>query len=349
MTVDKRKNCLNLIRMLAASGVVVGHAIPAFVLEDCTPQPLNWLFRLLLVFEGVPVFFILSGFLLWDSIGRTPSVDVYLKKRVFRLYPELWGGVIVNLIVMLVLYAERLEWKFFLLYQFTQATVFQFWTPENLKNLATENPNGPLWTISVMVQAYAALWFFHKFLHKKGLKRWIPVLLITTLINVLYPFSKAILPNIVYKLAFYAFFTHIWQFLLGAFISEYFDRMIVFLKRFWWAALVLSYAAAHSGLDIGAYKTFKCLFLAIGIIGLGYALPKLGIKHDFSYGLYIYHMIVINVMVHFGCRENVGWLFAAYVIALGLAILSYFTVGALSRKLRERQGKSSMPLTVENQ
>ncbi len=334
MVVDKKKNCLNLLRLIAATQVFVGHAIPAFSLK--LPLPLDWFFKFLSIFEGVPVFFCLSGFLLWDSIGRSPSAEAYLKKRVFRLYPELWGGVLLNFIVMIILWADHIEWGSFLLFQVTQGTIVQFWTPDSLRGWATGNPNGPLWTICVMIQAYAAMWFFRKFLHKKGLKRWIGTLAVTTLINLLRPLTAAFLPAVIYKLSFYVFVSHIWLFLVGAFISEYFDSMIAWLKRFWWAALIISQIAMYTGFDYGTYGTIKSLFLGIGVIGLGYALPMIRLKHDFSYGLYIYHMIVINVMVVLGCSENTLWLFISFILSLALAVLSYFTVGGISRKLRTK-------------
>lgn len=334
MIVDKKKNCLNLIRLIAATQVFVGHVIPEFNLV--LPVWLDWLLRPLFVFEGVPVFFCLSGFLLWDSIARTPSFGIFLKKRVFRLYPELWGGVLVNCVVMIVLFAKSIEWIPFIIFQITQGTILQFWTPDSLRAYATGTPNGPLWTICVMIQAYIALWFFHKLLHKKGLKRWIVVLVITTLLNLLRPLTEAYVPGMVYKLSFYLFASHIWLFLVGAFMSEYFDQIIVWLKRFWWLALAISQVAMYTGFDYGTYGTLKGLFLGIGVIGLGYVLPKLTVKYDFSYGLYIYHMIVVNAMVALGCQNDVLWMFVSYALSLTLAAISYFTIGGISRALRKK-------------
>ncbi|MBQ9162112.1 MAG: acyltransferase [Clostridia bacterium] len=334
MPIDKKKNCLNLIRLIAATQVFVGHVIPAFSLT--LPWPLEWLFKVLFVFEGVPVFFCLSGFLLWDSIERTPTFKGYLKKRVFRLYPELWAGVILNCICMLILFWDSIEWISFILFQFTQGSIVQFWTPDSLRGYATGTPNGPLWTICVLIQAYVALWFFRKFLHKKGLKRWIITLVLTTLINLLRPMLVSVLPSFLYSLSFYVFISHIWLFLVGAFVSEYFDKIIVYLKRFWWLALIVSQVAMYTGFDYGTYGTIKSLFLGIGVIGLGYALPRINVKYDVSYGIYIYHMIVVNVMVALGCRENIIWLFVSYAVSLVLATISYFTVGSISRRLRKK-------------
>ncbi len=340
MTADKRKNCLNVIRLIAALQVFLGHAIPAFSISASLPIRILGMF--LNLFEGVPVFFCLSGFLLWDSIEKTADIGTYLKKRVFRLYPELWGGVLINCILMIALFGQHIQWGEFSLFQITQGTILQFWTPDSLRGYATGTPNGPLWTICVMVQAYVALWFLQKFLHKKGLVRWIIVLVITTLINTLRPITASFLPPLIYKITFYMFTTHIWLFLVGAFMSEYFDVIIAWLKKFWWLALIISQVAWRTGFDYGSYGTIKSLFLAIAVIGLGYAIPLLNLKLDFSYGLYIYHMIVINVMVHFGCTEKLIWLFVSLIISLLLAVASYYTVGAISRSLRKKaEGKTA--------
>ena len=54
--------------------------------------------------RGVPIFFVISGYLIWFSIGRSKTYGVYLKKRFWRIYPELWVAVIVELIVLVALY-----------------------------------------------------------------------------------------------------------------------------------------------------------------------------------------------------------------------------------------------------
>ena len=237
---------------------------------------------------------------------------------------------------MCFLYSNGIEWLSFIAFQFTQGTILQFWTPDSLRGYATGTPNGPLWTICVMVQAYIALWFIYKFLHNKKFTRWIPVLIVTTSINMFRPFFADILPPLVYKITFYMFSTHIWLFLVGAFVSEYFDKVIIYLKRFWWLALIISQIAVHTGFDIGSYRTIKSLFLGLGVLGMAYALPKINIKYDLSYGLYIYHMIVINVMVVIGVSSNAIWTIVALIISLALAAISYFTVGYISRKLRKK-------------
>ena len=50
--------------------------------------------------NGVPVFFLISGFLIWLSIGRTKDFKSFCIKRVLRLYPELWFSIIIEYFTM---------------------------------------------------------------------------------------------------------------------------------------------------------------------------------------------------------------------------------------------------------
>lgn len=87
----QNKNCLNLIRIIAALNVFYGHAMTHLNVK--IPTVIS---KVIGIFQGVPIFFILSGFLIWMSIERTPTFASYCKKRILRLYPELVGGGITQ-------------------------------------------------------------------------------------------------------------------------------------------------------------------------------------------------------------------------------------------------------------
>ena len=84
---NKWDNCLNAVKLIAAIQVFIGHIVPSFniVISDGFSFANT-------IFEGVPIFFCLSGFLIWGSIERSNSFSHFCKKRILRLYPELWGG-----------------------------------------------------------------------------------------------------------------------------------------------------------------------------------------------------------------------------------------------------------------
>ena len=329
---DMRKNCFNLLRMFAAVQVFFGHVIPAFATVE--PSWFKPIIKVLSLFEGVPFFFGISGFLLWASIGRTDNFSSYLKNRVARLYPEMWGAILVNAVTTLILNFKNIKWVDFFIYQFTQGTILQFWTPDSLESFS----NGPLWTVCVMVQCYIVLWPMYKFLHGKGLKRWLPTLFVCFAISIFKPLLKGFLPAIVYKLIWYTFANQMWLFLFGAFLCEYFDKIIGYLKKLWWLAFLVEILVVYvfRDLDFGSYPVIKSVSLLVGSVGLAYSLPKLNLKVDLSYGLYLYHMIVVNVMVALGLvGETFLYTLVALVISLLLATVSYISLGALSRKIKK--------------
>lgn len=123
----QKSNCLSLIKLLAAFQVMIGHLIAH--LELPFPKAIG---TALSFYNGVPIFFIVSGFLIWLSIGRSVSYGYYIRKRFWRIYPELWCAVVIEIISIIIFYRG---WnpKDLLAFTFTQGTILQFWTPDSLR------------------------------------------------------------------------------------------------------------------------------------------------------------------------------------------------------------------------
>lgn len=333
--VDRRRNCFTFIRLLAAFEVFIGHASEHFEI----PLP-PFLYEIWYAFRGVPIFFILSGFLIWNSLQKEQSFKMYCTKRVARLYPELWCGVLLNAVIMLFVYHEAISPIPFLLFTITQATVLQFWTPNSLRGYGVGTPNGSLWTIGVMVQSYLALWLLQKWVHKK--KRTVAfffgLLCFGILLNIGTPFLKAILPSLLYKLWLQTFFPYIWLFSVGVIICEYFESIIRILKKYWLLIFVISLLISILHLEdgIGIYGTVKSVLLGLAIIGFGYAAPQITIKHDYSYGFYIYHMVIINLLVEYGYVGKISYVLVALITTAVLTVTTYYVIESVKRKLKER-------------
>lgn len=326
------KNSLNLIRLLAAFQVLFGHAEGHFQISFL-PSVFSKAFSVL---QGVPIFFILSGFLIWNSIAKTYDFGTFCKKRVFRLYPELWCGVALNFLLIIILYFKNIQWLPFMLFQLTQATFLQFWTPNFLRGYGIGTPNGSLWTICVMLQAYLVMWFLHKLLHRKGKAVWFTVNVISVALSFTTHFVKLFLPEILVKLYGQTFVPYLFLFVFGMTLCEFFGQIISFLKRFWYVFALASLAVVFIDFDfVGTYGVLKCLFIAPAIIGFSYRYPRLSVKNDYSYGIYIYHMIVINLMIHFGLKGSFWNVLVVIVLSVLLAMISYHTIGAYSRRKRK--------------
>lgn len=160
-------NSFNFIRLIAAMQVMAGHFIMHLDL------PINRIISLIIYFfNGVPIFFGISGYLIWFSMERSVSYTQYLAKRFRRIYPELWAAVCLEILFMLFLY-QGWNIKGLIPFILCQATVLQFWTPECLRGYGIGTPNGALWTIGIMVQFYISAWGVYKFMKGRKAGAWI--------------------------------------------------------------------------------------------------------------------------------------------------------------------------------
>ena len=326
-------DCLNTIRLLAAIEVLYGHTF-AHLEIDAIPVLGDFIH----FFHGVPIFFTMSGFLIWWSIGRSRSFGEYLKKRFWRIFPELWVAVLVELIVLFLLYHEPINWPQFGAFAITQGTIFQFWTPDCLRGYGCGCPNGALWTVCVLIQFYFFAYFIYKGLHGKKLWVWFAAISLALAISLASPVIRGHLPETIGKLYGQTLLPYLWMFLCASLVAEKKDVMIPFLKKWWWAfvvVLLMKKYIIHWDID-ASYAIFGTLLLFLGMIGFAYSFPKLNIKTDISYGVYIYHMTVVNALITFGLFHN-PWLFVlVLVVTCLLAWISTKTVGAWAGRMKVR-------------
>lgn len=84
------------------------------------------------------------------------------------------------------------------------------------------------------------------------------------------------------------------------------------------------------------------ILLVCGLIGFAFRFTKLAVKHDISYGIFLYHMIVINAFIALGLVGN--WLYALFAVLLSvlLAWLSYITIGKWSANRKNKLVKAEI-------
>lgn len=94
-----RDNNFNLLRILAALGVLVSHAYP-ISLGFGTPEPLSAVLGgVTLGTVSVMIFFSISGFFITRSFAGRTSVARFLQARCLRLFPALVVVLITTLLV----------------------------------------------------------------------------------------------------------------------------------------------------------------------------------------------------------------------------------------------------------
>lgn len=324
---SKQANCLNTIRLLAAIQVMLGHASAHMSADFEFRKVINF-------FYGVPIFFIMSGFLIWNSIGRSKSFVEYTRKRFGRIYPELWAAVAIEIIVMLLFIETVPPIRDILVFIVTQSTILQFWTPDSMRIYGCGTPNGALWTITVLIQFYLAVWFVYKMLHGKTKKQWNVSMVLLLVIPCSLELVKSGFPNIVQKLYSQTLLPYLWLFMIGVIVAEYENIMLPILKK-WWAVLLcvsmICYLARWD-FPLLSYPLVRSTTLGLGLIGFAYAMPKLNISVDISYGLYIYHMTVINAMIAIGMTGRK----VDVLIAMGISVLLACVSTGFAKKIRRR-------------
>lgn len=158
-----RQNNFNLIRMVAASGVLVSHAFP-IALGPAAVQPFErWLDGITLGTVSVIVFFALSGFFITKSFDQGRDWRRFLRARAYRLYPALIGVLCLTVLVaglVLTRVDAATFWRAAPGYVLRHLTLVK---PEYaLPGTFTGNPygapiNGSLWTLFYEVLCYAGV------------------------------------------------------------------------------------------------------------------------------------------------------------------------------------------------
>lgn len=319
MDIDYRKNAFNLVRLIAALQVILEHSIIHFELNMPLIEKFNQCFR------GVPLFFCMSGFLIAWSLERDSSIKTYFKKRVIRVYPEMWGGIVFSFITILLFYRKNIDVGKMILFLFTQATVLQFWTPDFLRGFGVGTPNGSLWSICNMVQFYIIIFFVYKKLKNFNTLKWGILFAISFGLNVSAYYLRGNIPVILEKLYEQTVFPYAYLYLIGVFVWTQKSKIIPVITKYFFFVLggLIFVSVANIGINGVYIKPLKGILLCLFGIGLAYRFPKIQIKTDLSYGLYIYHMIFINVLVHLGYRNNVMLIFAVIAVSTLAAWISY--------------------------
>ncbi|MGJ8725785.1 MAG: acyltransferase family protein [Roseibacillus sp.] len=345
-----RENNFDLLRLLAALQVVIAHAVHHSGLYHGLEGRTSTAFEAFILIPAVPIFFVISGFLINASFERAPNnLRGYFWRRALRIFPALWLAVLLG--IGTVAWGGYLQREFvssstFLTWLISQTTIFQFWNPEHFRGFGMGVVNAALWTISVELQYYLFVpiaYFVSKWLKrfKHGRATLELSLFAISLgahlfmrsgINSSGDFASA---SIVVKALHMTLLPHLWMFLCGVFLYrnlEALKKVLAgnFLK--WavaWAAIVFvgEYLLGDTTAGGTVLYVLSRLILACATISFAYTLPRLSGQflkgNDISYGIYIFHCLIINVLMELGYFKTLATVPFVVVIAVLLGFLSW--------------------------
>ena len=344
-----RKNNFDLIRIFAATQVLIGHSITHLNLPN---NHLWWI--VLSNFPGVPIFFVTSGFLISASFEKSNSLKIYIQNRLLRILPGFWTMLLVTVVIIVILGFNFFQFAGFkwLLLQFASIV----YTPPFLRGFGTHSYNGALWTIPIELQFYFMLpviYYLQKILQKRNSFFEI-TFVIFLLAYFLYlsifgvnllsnfdvsAFNEEIRGNLIENILWHTFIPHFHLFLLGVLCYKYkiYANKFIKGKGLYWLAAYILLALFLPNMVI--LKVLLKLLLGIATISCAYTLPYLSsklLKVDISYGVYIYHRLVINLFVQFGYTKHWIYLLLVLVIAYSLGYISWTFVESRFIKLKKK-------------
>lgn len=320
-------NNFDLLRLVAACQVLIGHSLTHFDVAG-----ISWLDY----FPGVPVFFVISGFLISASWERSNSVLTYFENRFLRIYPALWCCFFFSVFMLSLTYDFDILNLEFLKWAIAQLTVVQFYNPGFLRDYGVGVVNGSLWTIPVELQFYLLLPFFYMFMHRFYWNKFLFlfIIIIFSLIN-FYKYQMALNDNnfLVFKLFSVTVIPYFNMFLLGVFfqrniqfVERYLENKFPYWFLFYIGSVVFSefVGISNSGNSI---NPISALILSLMVISAAYSCVDLFGNilggHDISYGIYIYHMVVINFLLHVDFFNDGINVFFTVVITIFVSFLSW--------------------------
>jgi peptidoglycan/LPS O-acetylase OafA/YrhL len=361
-----RHNNFDLIRLLAAYQVVAMHV--GEHLKVAVPNVLTF-------FPGVWIFFIVSGFLITASLAHCATFGEYLRNRVLRIYPGLWAMTAVTIVLLLAFgqinAGTPKGWLF--AYVLGQSTVFQ---PVDgglglFRGWGTGSVNGVLWTLTTELQFYLCLPLLFWVANRRPGRRTLVLGIFLVASLVLYElelrpwtdpgFIRSGWQGRLLTLSYISIPTHLFGFLIGVIFYLQLPRLfrLVQGKLLYWA---LAYAAfvllAWQGLGLVGWSLEKNpllmltqrLLLAGLIFSMAYSLPGLAHRllrgNDISYGVYVYHMLIVNSLLQLGLFGSWPYALLAAVLTGLLALASWRWVERPALRLKRRLPREAPPAPV---
>jgi len=331
-------NFFTPLRLVFASLVVLGHAY-AIGLRDASAEP-HMLYHYTFSYLAVNLFFIASGFLVTKSMvyrGDTPS---FISARALRIFPALIIHVLFVMIIIGPLATKAPLKEFFSdpnwYLQPLKVLTFidtDMVMPRMFETNGEPLGSAPLWTLRFEIIAYIGtlLVFLLGLLRKK----WMVL-------------SQFILPSIGWIIGSYfgwfetlpATIENLFRFGiaygLGAAIYAYRDRV-----TFSWLTLGALVVASYVLRETPVIEVVTNVLLAWVIFRVAYMkAPRfewLQRIPDLSYGIYIYHWCILQLLFYWLPNLNVVELFAlTFPLTVGLAALSWYIVEKPALRSKKR-------------
>ena len=305
-TINAREvNNFDVLRIVFAWFVVISHSY--FLNGASISDPLGWATDNYLIFSyiGVKGFFVISGYLIFQSLTRSHSLMEYLTKRVLRIFPGLVVAVFLTLVATCFVYPKK-DISYFLnqeIYSYFLDNILLFIShfdiPGVFENMKSTALNGSLWTIKFEFLCYLMLIFIFPFKKKRRTTALLTTLLLISLVALQFFYSdwlqtikKPIQLDLMVELASY--------FLMGSVLACFDWETNAYKKSMLYISIALILVAVFFRLD-------RLILIApLGFVIIWFGKRKSSTAAwihktigDPSYGMYLYAFPIQQFMIYF--------------------------------------------------
>jgi peptidoglycan/LPS O-acetylase OafA/YrhL len=227
-------------------------------------------------------------------------------------------------------------------------TFLQFYNPPFLKDFGIGTLNGSLWTITVELQFYILipLLYFAVSRWTRQVNNFLLVLIILVFIVVNQHYLLAVSQGETMHTVLFAvsFAPWLYMFLMGVLIQQNFQRLrFLFEGRLfaWLSLYVSSGLMMHYGFNFTVGGNFSnpvsVVLLSGVVIAFAFSFRRAGEilrGQDLSYGLYLYHMPVLNVLAELQILGSIITMVIGFGMTLLLALFSWNVIEKNALKLK---------------
>lgn len=315
----RKDNCFDFLRYFFSISLIIAHFC------TITVPPHQWF-----ITGGMSVraFFTMAGFLVpYSFLRRGGDLRSYTRQRFCRIVPAYIACIIfcflvgwgITTMTTSAFFASPQTWKYLL----SNMAMLNWLEPELPHTFQTHSVpvmNASLWTMKQEVLFYflvpILLWCM-----RKGAARKLLCLFFLTGCVVLYNFVNVQTQYFMY-------------FLSGQILLLHFDVFSKWVKTLLPIAILLHiplYTAHALPYITPLCHALQPICFPIALIGLAYIMKPLNVFRklpNITYGLYLYHFPVIQVLIHYGIVDySIGIsLLLAFLITGILATLSWFLI-----------------------
>lgn len=355
---NHNSNSMDIIRLFLAIVVIYGHTFP--VLYGPSLRSPTGKFDMLAMFSNnqmgsgtvaVYMFFIISGFLITQSLSNSGSYVEYITKRALRILPALFFSLVLAIFVIGSIVTNLSASEYFqssdpYLYFANNLFFGIFGFHYSLNDVFSTNPfpssiNASMWTLPHEVACYLLilLFSFFNFFRKRELMAFIFVVSsIIVYYNVRFGYTPIKVSDNFWVFGtanLSRFIVLSFYFLAGSIIYLYKDK-IVYKKSVFFILLVILLLTARFGYF--KYSLLICLpyvTMFIGMIKPFVDLRKIG---DFSYGAYIYAFPIQQLLVYYlGNKLSfIPFLLLSTFCILCVSVISWYFIEKPALSLKKR-------------